>query len=384
MTARSRSCRSRQRLHDRTEDLVHLEFLPNGMGISSMRQSCTFIDYHLNCTLGSLPCGVWAISLLPMGNSSLSKAKIIYFDQCAMGDLLAANPTNVWVEIMDLLRHGLSSGSIIFPLSLEHLLELSADSMRDAALLRRDAMYAMSRGVCFFHPERVVAANLWALNSGHELVLDNVLGIMNQQFWTSDMGSIGEVRQRAERAYLQGTLFLNQITNPTARLSEEMKSEILRIHESRPRESFEKLLKLLNAHELLGADSNIVARRQRQLWAFEGGVFDAYCALAGSPEGISSLRNVLVKYNDADIPVIDVGRQLSLSFNLRQLKRRTNDYFDFSRLQVAIPYADIVVTDKAQLAAVEDRGLHGKYQTKVFSCRPKFLDELVEAIRLVV
>ncbi len=319
-----------------------------------------------------------------MGNSKLSSAKIIYFDQCAMGDLLAPDPANAWVEIMDLLRRGLSSGSIIFPISLEHLLELSARSNRDAALLSRDAMYAMSRGICFYHPERIVAANLLAFSSGRDLFVNDVLGVMDQRFWASDMDAIGQGRQKAEDAYRQSTFLLNEITKPTSRVDEEMKLEILRMHEARPRESFDKLIRLLNAFELLGADGKFVAQRQRQLWPFEGLVFDEYCALVDSPEDICRLRSVLVDFNDADVPVIDVGRQLSLSFNLRQLRRGTNDYFDFSRLKVAIPYADIVVTDRAQLAAVTDRGLDGKYQTNVFSCRPKSLAELVEAIRLVV
>lgn len=312
------------------------------------------------------------------------KPKVIYFDQCAIGDLMAPPPGSAWLEIMELLQRGLASGDIIFPMSLEHLLELSADSKRDAALLRRDALYAMARGVCFFHPERIAATSLLTMSSRRDLLLTEILGIIDHRDWTSDLDAINQVSKGAENAYRESNYLHNKITKPDPRVSKETKNAILCIHAAQSRESFDRLLRLLNAFEMFGVGDNEFTIRQRQLWPFEAAVFREYCALARSAEDMVSLRAVLSSYRDEDVPVIDVGSRLSLSFNLRQLGRETSDYFDFSRLKVAIPYADIVVTDRKQLAAIQEQGLDLKYQTKVFSCRPKNLGQLVEAIRLIV
>lgn len=315
-----------------------------------------------------------------MGILSKTGPGIVYLDQCALGELFRPDARPDWIEILRLLRIGVESGRIILPLSAEHLLETAGSSSLAMAELRRRQMLELTKCTMFIPPEAAVARHLFATVRQRVIDRPDVLGKLSHEFILKPMSVLSERKKLADADFANQTLFINSIVKPRGIVSQDDKKLMEEMHERSSRNSFEKIIKVLNVLAVVGEVRDLLDHYCHLNMRFETTVVNELLTLNPTPSDIAVLRFRLEVGRDSDVPILDVARELSFNANLKQLRRERGDFYDVSRLQVAVPYSDIVVTDGKQRAAIKERRLDRRYATKVFSCSPGEGRAIVAAI----
>ena len=116
----------------------------------------------------------------------------------------------------------------------------------------------------------------------------------------------------------------------------------------------------------------------------EEGILEELLAVPHSIPDLVMLVRYLEQNDDKVIPSVNVGKQLMLDWNRLQRDFDGNDYFDFSRMKIAVPCADIIVTDAEMASAIRRTGVDLLYGTKVFSCKEGQLDGLISVLKSLV
>lgn len=315
-----------------------------------------------------------------MGILSKNGPKIVYLDQCALGELFCSKPRPAWVSLLDLLRRGVESGRLTLPLSAEHLLETGAIPDPTLAELRRRQMFELTRYAMFVPSEVAVARQLFASVKGRRIDRGDVLGTLLPEMASKPMAFFSERKRMADEDYANCHQFHNSIVKPRGIIRPEDRADILMIHESRAREVFDGITSVLNALTYIGPFREIILARCNTLMRRETVIVNELLALDPTPADISVLRLLLETGQDSDVHVLDVAGKLTYYANLKQLRRKKGDYYDLHRLEVAIPYADVVITDGKQVVAIKEQGLERRYGTQVFSCSPDEDSLIISAI----
>jgi hypothetical protein len=306
-----------------------------------------------------------------MGMLNDSGPRIIYLDQCAFGEIFCANPRQGWVDVLSLLRRGVESGRMIVPISAEHLLETAGFEDLSVAKARFEKMFKLSRHVTFVPPEAIAARCLFAKVRRRLINRADVIGELRPDLIRKPVQYFSERKKAADEDYRNRHQFLNSIVRPRGIISEEDRHFMKEMRDRGTRKMFDNMLKVLDVFTYLGPIRELLIERCRQLMYLETIVLNEFLALDPTPSDVSVLRLLLETGCDAEIPVLDVGIELSFNSNLKQKRREQGDYYDVSRLQVAVPYADLVVTDRKQLVAIQEQGLDARYGTRVYSCSPR-------------
>jgi hypothetical protein len=306
---------------------------------------------------------------------------IVYLDQCAFGELFCANPRQGWVEVLSLLRRGVESGRIIAPISAEHLLETAGIKDLSVAEARFEQMFKLSRCVMFVPPEAIAARCLFAKVRRRLIRRTDVLGELHPDLKRKPVQYFSDRKKAADEDYKNRHLLHNGIVRPRGIISREDRHFMEEMKDRGKRKVFEGMLKVLDAFTFVGPLRELLIERCRRLMHVEMIVLNEFLALDPTPFDVSVLRFLLETGHDAEIPVLDVGSELLFNSNLKQKCKDRGDYYDMSRLQVAVPYADIVVTDREQLVAIKEQGLDVRYRTKVFSCSPRDEASIIASIK---
>lgn len=315
-----------------------------------------------------------------MGILSKDGPGIVYLDQCALGELFCHDPRPAWIAILRLLRLGVESGRITLPLSAEHLLETAGSRDLAVAKLRREQMFELTRCAMFISPEAVVARHLFAKVRRRKINRPDILGQLHPQMMRKPTPFFSERKKTADMDYENCHRFYNSIVKPRGVVSDEDRIFMEEMHEKHSRDWFANIIKVLDAITFVGPLREFIIGRCRLFMLFEMTIVNELLTLDPTPADISALRFLLEMGRDSDVPVLDVAVELSFNANLKQQRRKRGDYYDVSRLQVAIPYSDIVITDGKQLAAIKEQGLDRRYTTRVFSCSPQDDRAIVAAI----
>jgi len=305
-----------------------------------------------------------------MGILSKTGPGIVYLDQCALGELFRCDPRPDWLEVLRLLRLGVESGRIILPLSAEHLLETAGSSNLAMAELRRRQMLELTKCTMFIPPEAAVARHLLAAVRRKVIDRADVLGKLSPEFIVKPMSVLSERKKLADADFANQTLLINSIVKPRGIVSKDDRNFMEEMHEKHARNTFERIIKAMNVSAVVGELRHLLDHYCHLNMRFETTIVNEILALDPTPSEVAVLRFRLEVGRDSDVPILDVARELSFNANLKQLRRERGDFYDVSRLQVAVPYSDIVITDGKQRAAIKERRLDRRYATKVFSCSP--------------
>jgi len=150
------------------------------------------------------------------------------------------------------------------------------------------------------------------------------------------------------------------------------------------RKTFDDMLKVLDAITYVGPLREFLIEHCKRMMNVEMIVINEFLALEPTPSDVSVLRFLLETGRDRDVPVLNVGSELLFNSNLKQKRREQGDYYDVSRLQVAIPYSDLVVTDRKQQVAIQEQSLDVRYRTKVFSCSPRDDTAIIASLKELI
>ncbi len=319
-----------------------------------------------------------------MGILNDSGPRIVYIDQCAYGELLCANPRQEWAEVLSLLRRGIESDRIIVPISAEHLLETGGFKNLSVAEERLEQMFKLSRCTMFVPPEAIAARCLFAKVRRRLIKRSDVIGQLHPNLKHKTVQHFAERKKAADENYKNCHLLYNSIVCPRGIISEEDRHITEEMRSRGERKMFDDMLKVLDAITYVGPLREFLIEHCKRMMNVEMIVINEFLALEPTPSDVSVLRFLLETGRDRDVPVLNVGSELLFNSNLKQKRREQGDYYDVSRLQVAIPYSDLVVTDRKQQVAIQEQSLDVRYRTKVFSCSPRDDTAIIASLKELI
>lgn len=304
---------------------------------------------------------------------------ILYLDQCAFCDVISPLGRPGWLEVSRLVEEGVLSGRLVVPLGVEHVLETADCEDRDKYRRRFNEMRRISGGLSFITSEQLTALELFARVREADVKREQVIVKADPSFFELDKGLLSKAKRGANAHFVSRHAGYNSMRNrnPSDRLM--VARAVDEFAKRRSRKTFEMLAASLRS--IIAGRSILDAKVEHSA---EEGILEELLAVPHSIPDLVMLVRYLEQNDDKVIPSVNVGKQLMLDWNRLQRDFDGNDYFDFSRMKIAVPCADIIVTDAEMASAIRRTGVDLLYGTKVFSCKESQLDGLISVLKSFV
>jgi hypothetical protein len=292
----------------------------------------------------------------------------IYLDQFAVSNIVDCTD-KIWADIGKLILNGVAAGKFIVPYSFEHLLETS-NKAADQALLQDKFLFELSGGLKM-NEERIVTAKI--LRNRIRKRKDEpttYTAKIDRPFMDSEdtRDKFGKLHTLFKAKTEQSILFLNTMREASQKhrfspdLSNAVISHMMKQNASCLTRRFEDYSKFGSFQREPVRFSDIIIPH----WADV--IMDTLIGEHKITRKEFARAKQLLKNNGIQIiPTIYVRSLLEAVMGIKQQKENVNDHVDLMRLTTAIPFADIVVTDKARSFDVKYLKLDAFFNTQVFS-----------------
>lgn len=292
----------------------------------------------------------------------------IYLDQFAVSNL--AEKTE-WGEILILLREGVDNGKIIVPYSIEHLIETSQKDLERAQTADK-ILFDLSKGIGI-ETENVVSC---------KLLIGKVRKIpVNASTYCLKV----PVRAFDDRTLFEHFSKKKQIFDKMTHEGFYSLNNLRGLMNEKQRQDFSELQKTIKIRAEI-YQSELTTRFNKYS---KYGFFDTKTiefSFITIPFWADQVLNVLIKKFSLTrkegrqleiilkekgirhiIPNLYIRVALETILSLKQQKEKPNDHIDIMRLCTAIPFADIILTDKSKEYDIKTIGLDTEFKTEIFS-----------------
>lgn len=301
---------------------------------------------------------------------------ILYLDQCAFCEVIDPLDRLGWMEVSRLVEEGVSSGRLVVPLSVDHVLETADCENRDKYRRRFNEMRRISGGLSFITSEQLAALELFARVRAVDVKREQVIVKADPSFFELDKELLSKAKRGANVHFVSRHAGYNSMRNRNQSDRHMVARAVDEFAKRRSRKTFEMLATSLRS--IIAGRSISDAKVEHSA---EEGILAEILAVPHSIPDLVMLVQYLEQNDDKVISSVNVGKQLMLDWNRLQRDFDGNDYFDFSRMKIAVPCADIIVTDTEMASAIRRTGLDLLFGTKVFSCKAGQLDGLISGLK---
>jgi hypothetical protein len=295
----------------------------------------------------------------------------VYLDQFAVSNCANPNSSEEWQHLRTIIELGVANKALVIPYSNEHLLESSS---RDAERAQeQDAfLFRISQGLSLMSEGDVTARLL--LNLARKRLPSKssfcqrvpVMGFAIQdglqQFGTIKKGFNTMIEEAAVAVN-----YTRQFTAQGPRPNEPLRKTMLFLKEQYYTNELLSQLKKFAKHGFLERKTVVFPSRTIPLWS------DALMVILISQLNMTQreARKIKESIEKHGLRVtaypMFIRASLEAAMALKHQRETPNDYIDVQRLAVALPFADIVLTDKSKCFDIKEYSLHTLFGTEVYS-----------------
>ncbi|MBK8088088.1 MAG: hypothetical protein IPK31_09130 [Chitinophagaceae bacterium] len=297
--------------------------------------------------------------------------EIIYLDQFALSRLVDSEPGSIWEKLNDLLQEGVEMGRIVVPYANDHLIESSTSDIGKA--VKEDAfLFELSKGVMLeIEPEIAARLLIYKVrNQRFGLGAFTTSATHNGFNSKEEIARYAGLRQQFDKMVDEGTGMLNMLRDATrvskgqGKKGEKTSLEIIvAMYEKHLRTR----LKIISRYGFYDKEGIKFSFIQIPFWA------DTIMDLLIEKYRITKdearkAENLLGKEGLINtMPTHYVRAVLETMMMIKHQKEKVNDHIDIIRLSTAIPFCDIVLTDKIRQYDAKNFKLHSYFKTEIYS-----------------
>lgn len=310
-----------------------------------------------------------------------SNKTLIYLDQFAISNLVDQEE---WFELRDLLFHGVQEGLFLIPYNAEHIIETSVRTY-EKAKAADELLFSLSRKFALDSEPMITA--FFLLSAIRKIPIDHQIFSRIVQAPALEGNALSKYQflNRTFREMVgEGTMLLNMVRSVGN--GKQADNQLLQIvlHEKR-NQYLSDLLIRFKAFSLTGTyERQSVAFSMITIpyWAdiiMDGLIGNDLTQIEAS-EGVRLLSQLGLDI----VPTIEIRASLEAVFSVKNQKETAADHLDILRLCVAVPFADVVVTDKSKVFDLQTLGFDKKFQTELFSGSAKEIKRLHAKLALLM
>ncbi|UYZ65279.1 hypothetical protein [Hymenobacter weizhouensis] len=317
-----------------------------------------------------------------------TKQVCVYLDQFAVSHCADPNSSEDWQQLRTIIEQGVANKTLVVPYSNEHLLESSA---RDAERAQtQDAfLFRLSGGLSLMSEGDVTARLL--LNHARKQapsrssfcqkvpVMGFALQDGFQQFSAIKRGFNIMIEEAAVAVN-----HTRQLTAQGPRPNEALRRTALFLKEEYYTKELLSQLKKFARYGFLERKTAVFPSQTIPLWS------DAVMVLLINRLGMTQrearkIKETIEKHGlrVAAAPLF-IRARLEAAMALKHQRETPNDYMDVQRMAVALPFADIVLTDKSKCFDIKEYALHTLFDTEVYSGSREDLKQFAVRLRKIV
>jgi hypothetical protein len=314
--------------------------------------------------------------------------QLIYLDQFALSRLVKFEPGSIWERLRLLLEQGVANGKIVVPYSLDHSMESSTSNMELAE--KEDAFLFDLSGGFMLNVEVEIAAKFII-----HLVRKKRIGISvikkvatHKAFGTKErQQKFAEVRGKYERMINESTTALNAlraITRDGKKPDKNLLATLLQMLISNYQEDLFLRLKKFSRYGFYDKRAVRYSFITIPFWA------DAIMDLLIHKHELTKTeakKAALLLEKDGLLQVMPtyyVRASIEAIMAIKQQAEKVNDHIDIIRLTTAIPFCDIVLTDKMRHYDITTMQLHTEFKTEIYSGTIEQLALFEEKLKSIV
>ena len=291
-----------------------------------------------------------------------------------------------WEELLKLLEKGVKSGKFIIPYSLEHLLETSHKNLTNAQNTDK-LLYNLSNGRVL-EPEHIANANLLLCFVRRRTITNSsYTNIVKQNLLADDQNYLfyKNLKEKYDNMIMEATILSNQIREITR--AKKQKSDFSTLAQSviyKNNIYQNDLISRLFAFYQNGKFKAKIIQFEEITIPYWADTLTNYLIyeLKMTRKEAKSAHALIKKFGIKKIiPPIYIRAALETILSIKQQKETPNDHIDINRLCVALPYSDIIMTDKSKVFDIKTLKLDIDFKTEVFSGNKEELSKFMEKIR---
>jgi hypothetical protein len=313
------------------------------------------------------------------------KMRLVYLDQCVVSRLIQKPENEPWKELRDTIFLCHEKQRILCPSSLEHLVETSAMTERDAIDADR-IVRVLSFGWSLALEPKLVARQIFCTLTGMKMSRGQFLqkGMLQPLSRPGTLNTLRKLKEEMDphNAWLmQGVNELNAITRDGKRFG----PEALKFLIQQTTGSSAKQLAAAVSKAICTGRAEVFPSKHRETcrdWPSTI-VYTLVKEHRFRSSLLMNLKTKLAQENVSFIPTLRIKCELQAFQFAQREKIDPGDQYDITRIGCALPYADILVTDGGKAHALRELGLDDEFGVEVFSMKRRELPALIARLEAI-
>jgi len=292
----------------------------------------------------------------------------VYLDQFAVSYF---SENQKWSRLRDLLIYGVKCDKLFIPYSFEHLIESSQKDFERAKIVD-DFLFSVSDGIRL-ETETVINARLLLFHVRKKPINKSIFtakiekSVFSNPMLFSDFRNL---KQFYNQMVSEGTLVTNELRS-AIRLNHNPDFSHLPLFVNRTSEVYKgELVKRLSKFSKYGFyDKHDIRFSMITIPFWADTLINMLINEFGMTRSEAKKAAQILKQEGIKkiIPPLYVRASLESITAIKQKKELVNDHIDIVRLCSAIPFCDLIVTDKSKMHDIQMLGLHDDFKTEIFS-----------------
>lgn len=296
---------------------------------------------------------------------------LIYLDQFALSRLVTSEPGTIWERLRQLLEQGVEQEKIIVPYSLDHSMDSSTSNMELAE--KEDAfLFNLSRGFMFDVEAKIAAKYIMHLVRCKRIGVTIFKKVASHKaFGTKEaQEQFAERRATYERMINEGTSQLNAfrtITRDGKKPDKNLVETSLQMLIANYEQNLVLRLRQYSRYGFYEKRKIEFSFKTIHFWA------DVFMELMIGEYQLTKAeaKKAVILFEKEGLkkvmPTQYIRAAIEAMMMVKQQAEKVNDHVDIIRLCTALPFCDIVLTDKMRLYDVRTMKLDMEFNTEVYS-----------------
>lgn len=311
----------------------------------------------------------------------------LYLDQFAVSRVFASSPPSEWVDIAALIKQGISIGKLLYPNSIEQMIETAGMDKESATLLDSEARN-FSSGWCFF-TEADISANYLICRvrqiemTKHHFIHSNKQGRIDESNVHEELGRRNEIFREMVKEGAEPANIIRMATRGGTRGTKDSRDVIVGLKKNNYAQEMARRMFWLGSKAKYIPRTITLAEHTILFWA------DVVCHLLVNEHRMTQQEAqtafwILEKEGIGAIPSLSIRASLEAMTDYKAKIEISNDQVDIMRIAGALPFADIMVVDGSKASDVRELGLDKKFQTNVYSGKRTGLEGLKRQLTALI
>lgn len=299
----------------------------------------------------------------------------IYLDQFAVSNISDETAQPIWNDILLTLIEGVLAHKFAVPYSIEHLIETSGRE-RTKAEYADKLLYSLSRGLMLDSEPITTSRLVFGLAKDIEVDVNAYcsVGKKSGSANTEEMERYADLKKSFNNMAAEATGFLNEMREATRAKPSSLDAKRVQEAISATALRYQKeLIHTLQQYRDTGEyDKRVVSFSFVEIPFWTDTIMSYLIAsdLFHAEDANRVIEILTQKGVKEVVPTIYVRTALETMMALKRQKEIANDHIDILRLATAIPFCDVLITDKAKCYDIRTAGLDKQYSIDVYSSSP--------------